>query len=104
MDQMGDNRISRLEAIVEALAHDVQDLKDLYIAGNKTNWSVLAAWAAVVIAVVSLIGSGYVGDMTRVERDVNSNTKHLQSMMVVEAKQQVVLDIITESLKKGKNE
>lgn len=67
--ELHENRLSRLEAIVENIAREVGDLKDIVRARSQTNWSVLASWAAVIIAVVSLAGSGYVRDLTRLEYD-----------------------------------
>ncbi len=75
-----DSRLSRLEAVVENLARDVGDLKDVVIAGGKTNWSVLASWAAVLLAIISILGSGYVADLTRLEKRVEEERTQIYSM------------------------
>lgn len=50
-------RLSRLEATVESIAISVQSV----VNSSRTNWSVLASWAAVIIATVTAIGALGVG-------------------------------------------
>lgn len=70
-EQKDEGRLSRLEAIVEALATEVSDLKDIMVSKGKTDWSVLASWAAVIIAFISLMGSGYVRDLYELKSKVD---------------------------------
>ena len=70
-----DQRLSRLEATVEALARDVtsvaesvRKLSDAVRVQASTPWSTLAAWAGVILVVVSLGMSGYVREIGTLER------------------------------------
>jgi len=63
-----DIRLNRLEAVTEnlstglsTLSSDVRSLAKLMREGNKTNWSVLATWAGVIMMLVIALGNGYVG-------------------------------------------
>jgi hypothetical protein len=80
-----DNRLSRLEAVVEGIGRDldtltrtVQSLADRVGDRSQTDWRAMAAWATVILAVVALGGSGFVRDLTRVE----GNQKDMMSAFV----------------------
>lgn len=72
-----DSRVHRLEAITEniaqgltALTDDVRALSQIMREGNKTNWSVLATWAGVLLALIMAIGSGFIKEpLTRLSDD-----------------------------------
>jgi len=82
------DRITRTELAVEGLDNDISTLtktvdsgfRDLrnaieaiqtrYNEQNKTPWGVLASWASVIILLMTIIGSFYVRDLGRVERQV----------------------------------
>ena len=77
--QLGDQRLSRLEAVVEGLSADVDriarsvgELTRTVSNRQQTPWATMAAWAAVIISVMALAGSGYVRDMGRQEQKLMS--------------------------------
>jgi len=81
-----DTRLSRLEAIVENLALEVRDLKEIMVASGKTNWNVLASWAAVILAIISIGASGYISDLSNLEKKMDEITARQIEMRVIEAR------------------
>ncbi len=81
-----DRRLSRLEAVVEGLASDVDKvigsishLGDAVIARGETNWSVLGTWAAVLLVVIGMGGSGYIRDLDRLEHRQEILLEHISN-------------------------
>jgi len=76
-----DSRVHRLEAITEniaqgltALTDDVRALSQIMREGNKTNWSVLATWAGVMLALIMAVGTGFVKEpLTNLTSDYEAN-------------------------------
>lgn len=87
MDQSFEAEIARHDAELHSINNTLSNLADSFssrfnkleasigrLAGqfnnhNRTPWSMLAGWAAVVLVVIGFLGNGYVRDMQRVERD-----------------------------------
>lgn len=72
-----DQRLSRLEATVEAITSDVHGIRNLISKlsdqlgeGRKTNWSVLAAWGAVGLTLGSIVFNNVSSNQTRLEDDL----------------------------------
>lgn len=84
------SRMTKIEAVVEnqatsirGLGEDIRSLaEDLHYfaetmnshmaSSGKANWGVMAAWAAVIISIVSLGASGFVRDLGKLEDGFNT--------------------------------
>lgn len=66
-----DDRIDGFEKSVtrrfDQLAYSIENLGKSMSEGSKTPWATLAAWAAVVVMSIAILGHGYVRDLNRVE-------------------------------------
>ena len=85
---MSEDRIARLEAGQEALQsnvvqlgktieghaaqtrHAIESLAKQVSDGQRTPWSALASWAAVILVIVGMAGSGYVRDLDRTDAEI----------------------------------
>jgi len=88
MSEENNERIASLEAGYKNLHRDVQNLAEAvgslgrdfrstmdsiqnqFFEHQKTPWSVLAAWAAVIISTIGIVGSFYIRDLEDVKRQL----------------------------------
>lgn len=66
-----DNRIGRLETIVESLTGDVRRLTDGITASGKANLATMASWAAVVVTIAALV----IGPLYTTQADIQTTLK-----------------------------
>ena len=99
--QLGDQRLSRLEAVVEGLSADVDriarsvsELTRTVSNRQQTPWATMAAWAAVIISVMALAGSGYVRDMGRQELKLMSVEASIQEHFQGEGHPQTIAGVM----------
>ena len=99
--QLGDQRLSRLEAVVEGLSADVDriarsvgELTRTVSNRQQTPWATMAAWAAVIISVMALAGSGYVRDMGRQEQKLMSVGGSIQEHFQGEGHPQTIAGVM----------
>lgn len=77
-------KVARLEAVVESLAGDIskvnssiERLGESVTKGSKTDLSMLASWAGVIVVLIGMAGSGYVRDLEKNEARVTTNSQVL---------------------------
>lgn len=66
-----DNRIGRLETIVESLTDGVRRLTDGMTASGKANLATMASWAAVVVTIAALV----IGPLYTAQSDIQATLK-----------------------------
>ena len=77
-DKDYDNRLSRVEAVVEGLADELGKLtKAVQTISDRTRpqWGNYMAAASVLLLIIGMVGSGYIRDMKRIEGNVEMLSK-----------------------------
>lgn len=90
------SRLDRIEKGIEGIADKMGER-------SRTNWGTLAAWAAVIIAVMGLYSSGYVRDLgeqagrleSLQEREIQNTTDLARANEVLSRHDKLILDIDT---------
>lgn len=93
-----ETELRNVNASINRIEQTLSSISDRVIERGKTNWSVIAAWAAVVVTIIVVGSSGFIRDLNRVENWIQRGTEEVVNHMRDGHPQSVLSKV--ESLKK----
>ncbi len=81
------NDLSAIATGLEGLGKDFRQsmdrLQEKIASQSATPWGVLASWASVIILILTIVGSFYVRDLSRIQGDVERIPKEIEKEQVL---------------------